>query len=102
MLSALLHPEPLLLRSAASHIPAHHLLILGLPFASSRHHCPDNNLWSDRLTPNILAEKILVESCTLPAHVPRATLAVLWPLLRPWMFSLPNGTKNRHGESENE
>ncbi len=32
MLSALLHPEPLLLCSEASHIPTHHLLILNLPF----------------------------------------------------------------------
>ncbi len=103
MLSVLLHPEPLLLlRSAASHTPAHHLLILNLLFASSRHHCPDNNLWSDRLTPNSLAEKILVGSCTLPAPVPRARLAALWPLLCHWVFSLPNGTSNRHGESENE
>ena len=69
MLSVLLHPEPLLLlRCEASHTPAQHSLILGLPFASSKHHCPDNGLWSDRLTPNILAERSLWDHvpCRLP------------------------------------
>ncbi len=89
MLSALLHPEPLLLRSAASHIPAHHLLILGLPFASSKHHCPDNNLWSDRLTPNTLAERSLLN------HVPYRLMC----LERRWLccgpFSVPGCSLSR-------